>query len=39
MTPNSESKELVITREIHPPRELVYQVWTEAEHLKGTERV
>lgn len=34
MTPNSESKELVITREIHAPRELVYQVWTEAEHLK-----
>lgn len=34
MTANSESKELIITREIHAPRELVFKAWSEAEHLK-----
>lgn len=34
MTFNSASKELVITRELNAPRELVFKVWSEAEHLK-----
>ncbi|MFD0589312.1 SRPBCC domain-containing protein [Paenibacillus sp. GCM10027627] len=34
MTSNTDNKELVITREIDAPRELVFQVWSEAEHLK-----
>jgi uncharacterized protein YndB with AHSA1/START domain len=29
-----ENGQLVITREIQAPRELVFKVWTEAEHLK-----
>lgn len=35
MTLNSEGKELVIKREIHAPRELVFKAWSEAEHLKS----
>ncbi|UHA75404.1 SRPBCC family protein [Paenibacillus sp. 481] len=34
MTPDSGSKELVITCEIHAPREIVFQAWSETEHLK-----
>ncbi|GAA3413266.1 SRPBCC domain-containing protein [Paenibacillus hodogayensis] len=34
MTSNSESKELVITREFKAPRDLVFKAWSEAEHLK-----
>jgi uncharacterized protein YndB with AHSA1/START domain len=30
---NHEGTELVITRIVNAPRELVYQVWTEPEHL------
>ncbi len=28
------AKQLVITRELHAPRELVFKVWSEVEHLK-----
>lgn len=31
---DSEKPELVITREFRAPRELVFQLWTEPEHLK-----
>lgn len=34
MTANSEGVELVITRVFQAPRELVFKVWSEAEHLK-----
>ncbi|MBT2292790.1 SRPBCC domain-containing protein [Paenibacillus albidus] len=31
----SENNELVITREFAAPRDLVFKVWSEAEHLKN----
>ncbi|WNQ11454.1 SRPBCC domain-containing protein [Paenibacillus aurantius] len=31
---NSECKELVITREFQAPRELVFQAWSQVDHLK-----
>ncbi|MBP1994855.1 SRPBCC domain-containing protein [Paenibacillus eucommiae] len=34
MTVKPEGKELVITRVLNAPRELVFNVWSEAEHLK-----
>lgn len=34
MATQSESKELVITRVLHARRELVFQAWSEAEHLR-----
>jgi len=34
MTVESEGKELVITRVLNAPRELVFKVWSEVEHLK-----
>src|SRR5688572_22943410 len=34
MAANNESKELVLTRVFDAPRELVFQAWTEPEHLK-----
>jgi uncharacterized protein YndB with AHSA1/START domain len=34
MTFNAENKALVITRVLNAPRELVFKVWSEAEHLK-----
>ncbi|WP_372632179.1 SRPBCC domain-containing protein [Cohnella sp.] len=34
MTVRSEGKELVITRVFQAPLELVFQAWSEAEHLK-----
>lgn len=34
MTKSAEGKELVITRVLQAPRELVFKVWSEAEHLK-----
>lgn len=34
MTAKSEGKELVITRVLNVPRELVFKAWSEAEHLK-----
>jgi uncharacterized protein YndB with AHSA1/START domain len=34
MTSNVEEGQLVITRVFDAPRELVFKVWTEAEHLK-----
>ncbi|WP_308638792.1 SRPBCC family protein [Paenibacillus silvisoli] len=34
MTTNSESKVLILTRELRAPIELVFKVWSEAEHLK-----
>ncbi|PWW02448.1 uncharacterized protein YndB with AHSA1/START domain [Paenibacillus cellulosilyticus] len=34
MTINAEGKDLVITRVLQAPRELVFKVWSEAEHLK-----
>ncbi|MFC5529539.1 SRPBCC domain-containing protein [Cohnella yongneupensis] len=34
MTVKSEGKELVITRVLNAPRELVFKAWSEAEHLK-----
>lgn len=34
MTVKSEGKELVITRVLNAPRELVFKAWSEVEHLK-----
>ncbi|MFS0725232.1 SRPBCC domain-containing protein [Paenibacillus sp. 1P07SE] len=34
MTLKPEGKELVITRVLHAPRELVFQTWSEIEHLE-----
>lgn len=33
-TTNTQSKDLIIERVFDAPRELVWQVWTQAEHLK-----
>jgi len=33
MTMDEKNAELVITRTFHAPRELVFKVWTQAEHL------
>ncbi|TDF91053.1 SRPBCC domain-containing protein [Paenibacillus piri] len=35
MTAKLEGNELVITRVFHAPRELVFKVWSEAEHLRN----
>ncbi|ASA22449.1 SRPBCC family protein [Paenibacillus donghaensis] len=35
MSTKEESNELVITRELAAPRDLVFKVWSEAEHLKN----
>ncbi|GMK39782.1 activator of HSP90 ATPase [Paenibacillus sp. CCS19] len=34
MSSQAQGKELIITRELQAPRELVFKVWSEAEHLK-----
>jgi len=35
MTSKSEGKQLIITRELKAPLELVFIVWSEVQHLKA----